>query len=121
MVTSKIQKEVAERLVFYAAKNTYNTYALALAAMETAYNTLTDAQKRNSYIVFGNFNSIAQIDSASGKLYVNKGTDIDGMTMIYFDLKNHQRTTVKLTTSNFTTTDISSNPQNVDISLYTTL
>lgn len=118
MATSKIPKETAERLVWSADANAYNTYALALAAMETAYNTLSDAQKRNSYIIY-NGTTKASLDMTTAKVFIRMTSDSAGLMLVVFDLKNHERVYDKLTPSGNTITDQSANAQSQSLALYT--
>ena len=121
MANSIIKKESAERLVLSISANTYSTYALALAAMETAYNTLTDAQKRNSYITVGSSANRYNLDTYTLKFYLYVGAGSDGLVSEYLDLKNHKFIKYKLTPSAFTNTDASANAQASALTLYTIL
>ena len=64
--------------------NTYNTIALALAQLNNAFNTLTDAQKERSYIV------------VNGLQIFNRAYETGGFTFLAATLSNVNLRTIYL-------------------------
>lgn len=121
MAESTIKKEPVEREVLSISANAYSTYALALAAMETAFDTLTNTQKRNSYIVYSSNYQKLNIYSHEYKTFIMVTPATNGLALRSIELKNHQFILYKLTADNYTTTDQSANAQAENMTLYTTM
>lgn len=124
MGTSKISKQGAvQRTVLDIPANTYNTYALALAAMYTAWQGLSEAERFNSFIIKGSNLIIFRADlmKDSFALYTRAVADSSTSAVIIqgLGLKNAKYTEEALKPSGYSTTDKSTLAQADRLTLYT--
>ena len=116
MATSKIVQTALEKRVFYAAKNAYSSFALALAAMETAYDNLTDLEKRNAYIVFNDHVIIPCVETTN-KVFMYSWFSSDNLYKSYvLGLSEHVFFTFTMN-PNISKQDLSNSSQSSSLSL----
>ena len=84
--STNVQDAIVEvnnvRTILDIPANTYNTYGLALIAMNTAYEALTAAQKEKAYIVLGN-QQIFIIQDLLNKSFVNTAVHANNTVRLY--------------------------------------
>lgn len=124
MGTSKIKKLGAvQRKVLDIPANTYNTYALALEAMYTAWEGLSGPERYNSFIVVGSsairFNPDLMTEGSAlyNRISCDNATSAISVNLIH--LKSHTYSRGVLSTTGYTTADYSSNAQANSLKLYT--
>ena len=112
--------EIEPALVLSIPANTYNTWALALNALETAFNSLSDENKLKTIIKRGNIiyhlSTIAttQIHFVSTYGILNAGN----VAVQDIDIKEHKFCVITIASGGNTNNDYSSSAQDAQIDLY---
>ena len=106
--------EVSPKLVLSIPANTYNTYALALAALETAFDALSDDMKLKTCIMVGN----EKYDYV-GNAKVFNWSMSDATKVFYYtmNLTSHWLKGTEISSS-ISRSDLSNNAQTVKLDLY---
>lgn len=118
-VLEEVDTRLKPRVVKNIPANSYNTYALALAELETYFNTLTNLEKATSYITRAD-NVKANINVINDKTFscvnINTGNLINTQLL---DLTNHEFIYSQTTTSGTTFGSLTSSTQSQSLTLYT--
>ena len=96
--------------------NTYNTYALALTALETAYNALSNENKMRAKITRGD-DIIYNNQKIDDKYFAYSFNSADTVYFQTFDLKNKKFTVSTATSQGWAFNDYSSIAQSAKLEL----
>ena len=108
--------EIEPVLVLSIPANTYNTWALALSALETAYDALPSEMKLKAQIIRNDV-IIYKCTHISEKCFNYTNMSTTTFANQTFNLDTHQFLSAKITT-NITLTDISSGQQDQKLEMY---
>ena len=117
-IVESVEDDIKGKLILNIPANTYNTWALALTALESAYNGLTSDEKKRSCLVWSN-HLVFRIEDLVNVAFVN--TSVRGTPQIDFRsfyLTSHLYLIEVLYSGTLTKTDSSGSPQDEAISLY---
>lgn len=117
-VLEEVDTRLKPRVVKNIPANTYNTYALALAELETYYDSLTSLEKATAYIMRGNVKANINVTNDKTFSYVNINTGNLINTQL-LDLTNHEFNYAQTTTSGTTFGSLTSSTQSQQLTLYT--
>jgi len=120
MATGTIHKDASERLILKIPSNTYPTFGDAIAALEQAYDTLTSAEKRRSFIMLGHDIYRIFSDNNNRKAFFRPWYDDSPIELImsFMSLTSHVLLKFIVSTSGLTMENQHTNTQDYSLSLY---